>query len=374
MTDYAAQVDELVASAEGLGHGPARIAVLEEAARVADAHDDERLGFQVRERHLISAGTFGGAPDVTLVAFAWCLARLDADPARYAHAGGMNRYGLLWMYKWVVDAAVEYPTIGRGQIEEMLADLERRYVAVGSGPHPVHQTARGVYRDMCDWTAAKAAHAKVLRSKPDVLSNCPACEQSAQVKFYLATNRPALARKKAEPILDGRMACATVPHTVYGSLLLPTLFAGEPEAAAAYHRAGDRLIGTNPDFLHTASYHLVFLAVTDNLPGAAKYLGRHLANGLVTTSPASRFEFAATAAFALDRLAERPRPPKVRVPAGAVLSAGLDATNPAAMRDHFLGEARELAAAFDARNGNDGFARRLAELDELKERITPYKV
>ena len=364
---YAQQVEELLASARGLGNGPAKVAIAEEAVRIADAHNDEGLGFEARQE-LIQAATFGGAPEVAMVAFAWCLARFDKDPR------GIDAFGLLWKYKWVLDSAPDYPTVGRGQIADMLADMERRFLAAGSGMHPVHQTAREVYRVMGDLEAARAAHARVVKEQRDRLSNCPACEQHAQVKFYLDLGRPDRALKKAEPIVGGRMGCAEVPHATYSYLLLPVLFAGDPATAAEYHRRGTRLIGTNPKFLTQAARHVLFLAVTDNLTAAAKYLERHLANYAATTCPAWRLEFGRAAAFLFDRLAEQPKPPRVRLPSNLELPAGTDGTDPAALRDHFAAEARELAAAFDARDGNDWYARQLAATAALKERITPYKV
>jgi hypothetical protein len=365
-TSHTQQIEALVRTTWELEPGPAKVAVLEEAVRLADAHADVPQGFRLREM-LIDAATFGGSPEVALVAFAWCLAAYDRDPA-----GGFNLFGLLWKYKWVLDAAVEYPTVGRGQIREMLADMERRYRAAGAGLHPVHQTAREVYRFMGDMPAAKAAHALVRQSPRDALSNCRACEEHAQVKYYLGVGKPAQAVKKAEPLVAGRMTCAQVPHVTYSYLLLPVLFAGDPATAAEYHRRGVRLLGTNPKFVSNRAWHLIFLAVTDNLTAAARYLEKQLGTGLATTCPAWRFDFAAAAAFVLDRLIARPRQLRVRVPAGAALPADVDPTDLTALRDHFRGDAQELAAAFDARNGNDHFARQLAALDALHQRVTPY--
>lgn len=360
------QIEDLLRATWDLEPGPTKIALLEEAVRLADAHADEQLGFELRE-NLIEAATFGGAPEVALVAFAWSLAAYDRDPE-----ADYNLYGLLWKYKWVLDAAADYPSIGRAQIRDMLADMERRYTAAGFGLHPVHQTAREVYRYMGDIPAAKAAHALVKKSPRDALSNCPACEEQNQLKYYLTLGKPATAIKKAEPLVDGRMSCAQVPHVTYSYLLLPVLFAGDPATAVEYHRRGVRMLGTNPKHVANAAFHLIFLAVTDNLPAAARYLEKHLGNGLATTCPAWRFDFASAAAFALDRLIARPRQLRVRVPAGAALPAGLDPTDLTALRDYFRGEAREVAAAFNARNGNDAFTRRLADVDALHERVTPY--
>jgi hypothetical protein len=207
-----------------------------------------------------------------------------------------------------------------------------------------------------------------------MLSNCDACEEHAKVKFYLDTGRVAQALKTADPLVNGGKGCAEVPHTTYSYLLLPVLFRGDPDTAAEYHRRGVRLLGRNPKFLSEMARHIVFLTVTDNLTAAVRLFEKRLADGLAATCPARRFDFDRAAVFLFDRLADRPKPPKIRPPAGLTLPAGLDLTDPAAARDHFAASARKIAAAFDARNGNDRFARQLAELDALKKRITPVKV
>lgn len=362
--DYGYQVDEMLESVWFLDHGPAKIVVLEEAVRIADAHSDDDRGFQARLK-LIDAATFGGAPDVAMVAFAWCLARTDAEPERF------DVSGLLWKYKWILDSAPDYPTIGRSQITDMLADMEKRYRLAGSGMHPVHQIARELYRVMGDLKSAKASHAKVLKSDRVPLSNCPACEQHAQMKFSFDIGQTDQAFKQAAPLVNGQMSCSEVPHVTYSYLLLPTLFAAEPELAAEYHNKGSRMLGTNPKFVSEVSRHLVYLTVVDDLPAAAKYLQKHFANGIATTCPAWRFEFDRAAAFLFDRLSEHPKPPRVRLPANLVLPAEVNAKDPASLRDFFTARARELADAFDTRNGNDRFTRRLAELAELKKQIIP---
>ncbi|HEY1191172.1 MAG TPA: hypothetical protein VGE74_26290 [Gemmata sp.] len=389
--DYTSQIAELVASAKDLRLGPTKVGVLEEAVRLADAHNDIDLGFEVR-LDLINAATFGGAPEVSLVAFAWCLAQSDKEPGRF------DTTRLLWMYKWVLDVVADYPQFGREQIEAMMADMERRYAEAGAGMHPVHQTARELHRLLGDLTEAAEAHERTMQCSEDPLSNCRACEQHAQVKFHLDSGRTDLALRTAEPLLAGRMRCAEVPHVTYSYLLVPLVLDGQVKQAADYHRKGLQLIGMNPKFLSQAARHIFFLAFTGNLPAAAKLFERHLPNAGATTCPAWRFDFARTAMFLFDLLAEAqeapPAPPSawaaamswftgekakkkplhIRFPASYALPDGVDRTDPAAVRDHFAAEARELARAFDARSGNDRFARQLDELPGLKERIVPFAV
>lgn len=47
--DHAEQVDRLLAQAAGLPHGPTRVELCEEAARVADLHNDPAQAYRARE-------------------------------------------------------------------------------------------------------------------------------------------------------------------------------------------------------------------------------------------------------------------------------------------------------------------------------------
>jgi len=82
-----------------LGDGLAQIAIVEEAVALADAHRDDDLAFEARQA-LVRAATFGGRPDLGIVAYSWMLAKSDEDPKRF------HDPQLLWRYKWIVDKAV----------------------------------------------------------------------------------------------------------------------------------------------------------------------------------------------------------------------------------------------------------------------------
>src|SRR6266540_2526844 len=91
--DYNVQVDELLYEAAGLEDGPSKIALLEEAVRLADTHGDGYRGYEVRQQ-LIHTATFGGYPEKALVAFTWCLAQCDRERE------GRLDYTMMWKYKW----------------------------------------------------------------------------------------------------------------------------------------------------------------------------------------------------------------------------------------------------------------------------------
>ena len=135
--DHRDQIDELLQRANGMGHGKAQYALCDEAVRLADAHQDVEAGFHARQEY-VKATMFSGQPDKMLVAFTWCLAQVDRDPERF------DLYRLLWQYKWVVNALPDFPTITRRQIEEMFADMERRFLAFGATPQAVWNKRRSI--------------------------------------------------------------------------------------------------------------------------------------------------------------------------------------------------------------------------------------
>src|SRR5262249_61142281 len=128
---YQAQINDLLYEAAVLPHGASKVALLEEAVRLADSHGDIGLGFDVR-KDLVNACNFSGFPEKTLVAFSWRLAQVDRSPEEF------DENDLLWEYKWIATLLPQYPQITRTQILEMLDDLKRRYLHAGSSLRPVY--------------------------------------------------------------------------------------------------------------------------------------------------------------------------------------------------------------------------------------------
>src|SRR5918993_2726942 len=114
--DHAAQVDRLLGQADALPYGPTRVELCEEAVRIADLHNDTPLGYRAR-RELVDAASFGGRPDLLIVAFTWCLAAHDRGDVT-----DESEMDLLWRMKWVVGALPKFPEIELATIHEMLDD------------------------------------------------------------------------------------------------------------------------------------------------------------------------------------------------------------------------------------------------------------
>ncbi len=358
--DAESQYSEVVGRAEDAPYGNAKVALWEEAVRLADSLRDDALAFQAR-MELTNAAQFSGRPDVSLVSFSWCLAYADR------HADEIDPRQVLWHYKWMAGSLPDFPDVPRSQIAALMADLTKRLRAQGSTLHAVYQIRRNTALKMYDTRAARAAHKKFLQTERDEFSNCKACVQNADVSYQIEQGDDAAAAFAAAPILKGKMSCTVVPHSTYGKMLLPYLRLGKPAEAMRCHKVGYPLVKANPVFLYYHGKHMALLALTGNNGRAAQLLNRHLPTALVSPMPDQCFHFYRDAVLTLELLMESPRPPIVRVPPG-VPGDG----SPVALRAWLDNELSTLAGRFDERNGNAGYTDDIAAMQATRSLATKF--
>ncbi len=365
MSDHLDQIEDLLEQAAVLEMGPAKVALIEEAVRLADLHGDATAGFNAR-LELIQAATFAGQPDLTLVAFSWCVSQCDRDPEQFPERE------LLWKYKWVIDELPLFPQISREQIEKMLDDMAVRYQRAGSTLHAVGTMRRTVGQVMGDRAMAEAGHKQMEQTRRDWLSNCPACVTDGAIDYHLFQGQYREALAAARPILKGGQCCAEVPHRTYATLLEPLLRTGRLEEAMDYHVKGYRMIARNPKFISQFARHIVFLTLTENLPRAVKLLEKHLPDALKTTGVAWQFDFYLAGLLLAERVQEQGRQ-QVRLRLPESLPQGkLGRVATVELAGWFRAQCQDLAARFDARNGNRWFSQRIEELQDLKKLATPH--
>jgi hypothetical protein len=357
MPDYTKEFDRLLAAADRLEFGAEKTALCEEAARLADSHHDVERGFAARVE-LTEAASFGGQPDTLLVAFVWLLAQSDRHPELFGD--WLNQHRLLWRYKWVVGDLADYTHFTREKIDELFEDMRRRYRAAGATLHAYHTMREAIAVEMGDRAAARAAHRRLARTRRDSLSNCAACVQDGLIDYHAFLGNDEAAVAAGGPILDGGMTCTSVPKVTYAKLLGPLLRLGRVEEAMRLHRTGYPLVARKDGYLTSVYQHVLFLAQTDNTARALQIAEKHLPAVLAYPTPDVRRDWFVTLRFLFDRLrGGKRREVKLRLPPGHPLKAADDVVPVAKLFAWFDREARSLAAAFDARNGNDYFTRQI---------------
>jgi hypothetical protein len=367
-TDHSDQVDRLLAQANSLPHGPTRVELCEEAARIADLHNDPELAYRARDE-LVEAACFGGRPDLLIVGFSWCLSTFDQNPD-----GNISAFQLLWRMKWVVGALPKFPEIELATIHRMLADMERRFAEFGGSIQPVVGKRRMVALDTGDFEAAAAAHRKFMRLPRTFLSDCHACETSALAEYWMAIGKTALGLRKAEELIDSGMTCAKEPDSTYAEVLLPMVKAGRAAGAMKYHKKGYPLIRRSVDDVAHWGQHMAYLSLTGNDARAVKLLETHLPDVEAAHDPLGCLAFFRSMLTTVEGLAEKKEAMKLRLPAESPFA---NESGEYVLAD-LAGRVRErtlsLSRRFDRRNGNSYYEELVEQACKLRKKAVrvPY--
>ena len=363
MSQTRTDVYEIAGKAMTLPYGPTRLAMLEEAVRIADSLQDIDLGYQMRY-NLQQSAEFSARGDVALVSFAWRLAQYDRYPGRF------DTHDIMWTYKWTIATCTRLPQVPRDRVMALLDDFEARCRAMGHSMYAANLLRREFLVLSGEREAARSAHAEFRKSRRDSLSDCIACVANGNCQYYLSQNQWRRAIQAAGPVLNGRLRCAEEPHSVLAHVLLPEVKLGQLEEAWEHHREGYRLVRKGRQFVDMQGYHLRFLVLVGDLDAARALLERHIQDALETIMPLDRFQFLLAAALWAERmLREGKTTAMVRMPEAAPPADARGLRDIAAGRDWFLSGAREVADQFDRRNGTDAFARRIDELPELLQPV-----
>ncbi len=361
MNDDRSTVHKLVADAWELPEGLARTNAMARAVDEADRLGDVQLSFDTRKQ-LVNVANFGGSVDVSLTAFIWCLAQCDRDPKRFPESE------MLWEYKWIVNDLAEFPTISRARIEAALDDLEMRYERSGWGRRGPRMKRCSAARTLGDLERLPDLMAQWLEVRRDRGADCRACEQDAKVGFAFELGDHRKAVSAAKPLLEGRQSCSHVPHITLAKVLRPMLKLGMHEEAVEAHLRGLPLVARGDGFLVPVAEHVEFLALTGNYAKAATLWARHVGKAMAAPNTLLRLRYllgGRVLVLALRRAGREER--SLRIPAGLPFHEPSGRYNLARLDGWLENEINGLARAFDARNGNDWYARLAAGLPSLLE-------
>jgi hypothetical protein len=360
-SDSERKVKELIDRSYYLSDGDEKIMMLEEAVRLADAANNLKLQFDAREA-FIEAAYFGGIPEKAMVAYAWCLAQYDREPARF------REWNILWRYKWMVNVVCDFPQISKEQIYGMLDDMERRFQAAGRGLRAVYKYRYRTERFFGNRAEAIRLYELAERTKKDDLTDCNACEIDERVNFNLYVGNDALALRIAEPLLEGRQKCRTVPQRTYARLLVPLLRLGRRDEAWDFYSRSYYMLSQDRSMLDYLSDHFFFLSLYGDLEEAARILENHYHWTEENTNRYERFVFYRAAWLFLETAIEAGENwLNLRMPRSFPLYDSSHFYATPVLKEWFEERARALAAKFDARNGTDHFTKRLLDLKAIRE-------
>ncbi len=353
----------LAREARWMPSGDAKIEALERAVALADQLGDVDAGFDLRD-DLSEAANAWGRPEKELVAFTWMLAQYDRDQEHFADW----EYKLMWTYKRVLGTLGSFPSIPKERIDAAFADFKAR---LERGGHSVstHDEFRLRHAMLSgDRDAAERAYRAYQRHAGTADLDCRACQMHLEVRYRLFVGDDEGAVRAAQPLLKrGAPSCNRVPHVTKAVILLPLLRLGRVVETLEPHRDLRRIAG-DESFIAAIGLHLEYLGYLNDVPSAIKLLERHLEWAYRTNDLEDRYAFLRAALPLLKRLQRMEDTVKLRLGRGVPFAHENREYDPATLETAFTTELERIAALFDARNGNDFYARRIGVDTALLER------
>ncbi|MEW4353654.1 hypothetical protein AB1I63_01965 [Streptococcus pneumoniae] len=132
-----------------------------------------------------------------------------------------HMYDYMWYLKWVLPTLPTSLPLTRDVIEQANQLMLEQYQELDFSLAMYDKTLMLEAMAMGDKVDA-AKHYRAWQEgafERDAMSDCEACEVAEQVNYLSFAGKHEKALQKAEPILQGQLECAEVPHTIYGSVL-----------------------------------------------------------------------------------------------------------------------------------------------------------
>ncbi len=348
-------LDRLWNEAQNLDASPTKVAILEEAVRLADSLRDLERGYRLREE-LVEAATFSDFDDRALVAFSWCLAQSDNDPDRFPVDELLWRYG-----NWILYEIAENPYIPLEKIRALQRDCEARLRRRGFGLNSYYAIRMGLAQSM-GFRKERDKFKKLWRhSQTDELNDCSACQLDLLIFVYACEKQYAKVIEAASPILSGTLGCNLVPHNTFGDLIDSYWALGDRIQAEKMFSSGYRLVADDRNSSWIISGLLNYLVRISDIHRGLQLVERHLPWVAKFNNLDAKATFYSRIANFFDCLErERPQVQKVRIPRSLPFHNQDARYAPAMLATWFREESEKIAAQFDARNGNNYYSWNLA--------------
>ncbi len=350
-------IDELLRAANALPDGDARLALTEEAVRVADTHGDHVRGYQLRHE-LIRLASACLRYDLYASTFSWCLSQAERNPTRFPIAD------LLWWYQDVIGKLVNFPDITRAAYEELFTDAARLIRQHGYSLRGIYLERRSVGADYGSQEMALEADAVWDKYPRDRLAYSVRTEAGRELQHRNFLGDLSGAVSAAEKYLVTRNV--RTEEWVVGEALLPLFLLSRVEDALRYHKLTEGTFKHHIGYMWHWGPHMTLLALTDNYTAGLRCFEAALPLALAQPDLLSQFHFLEHAVVLFDRVAAvRDQKMRLRVPSNVAWHSPDALYEPVTVRGWLETEARSAAERFDARNGNDYFRRSLEERRDL---------
>ncbi len=338
-------MDEYRAEFAELESGIPRLNGIRSAITEADANNELYLQFMLRFSY-IKESIFCGDRYFAMIVFPQLMALYDEH--EQLRQNQECDYNMLVAFKWIVEAAPEFPQISKSEIDGYFRMFKRRLLEHGCSLSIYHMK-RSLFYLHCDRSIAAAEFYRFLDAPLDYISDGRALYYDQQVIYYTFIGDEQKALKAAQPIFSGEMTSNALPQATRHCFIRYYLNIGDYQNALIHAADTLRRVDKDPYYLDIIGSLLALYGMTKPYE-ALRIFCRNYPVYAQSKNPYMQMQFAIGAFHLFRTLPETCVLPENCSMPGETLPHSIPE-----LKTHFYHAARTLAEKFDARNGTPDF-------------------
>lgn len=297
--------------------------------------------------------------------FIWLLSRLDKRPDLF-DSGRLRRMG--WSYERAVPVAADNPAVSTGQLRELETGLKKFARFMGGSMHAVHGSLlhAAIMLGLEEEAAAEfdawrstTAHDGAEPGERDTVRAIEWASIHQDWEAAVAAAEPVLSRGSEG--FDGEEQ----PGLVHGEALLPLLASGRSQTAWEAHVHAYRALRSDPRVIGRLGKHLEYLALSGRAARGLRLMRGYVGRADEAQSARALMDLLAGAVLVLRESENDGRgeePLDAEIPSASTWCPGPDIGPGMPLRtarELMEDWVRQIAARYDARNGNTAVSTRL---------------
>lgn len=262
-------------------------------------------------------------------------------------------YETHWVFKWMTSDLLSVPEVPLATVHGFVDEMERRYRLAGYGMRAVHAQRFRIAEHLGDADQAELHFGRWLAADRDLMSDCRACEHLAQGMWRADSGDDLAALRLWRPTVENSISCLDEPASTLAASLKPLLRLRRYDEARTNHLRGYRLLQGHVELRTAFGRHIEFCVLTGNRERGLGILAENRRLFDPPYEPLDYLEFLSCTALLLRSCLDAGSTATVAGPGGRDWPL-------AELLGRMTSEIDDLAARFDARNGNDAVSSHVA--------------
>ncbi len=339
----------------GIERGMPRLNAIRSAIQLADERHDLIWMFDFRFAYL-QESIFCGDRYYAMIIFPELLALYDAHEEIRQNIS--CEHSMLVAFKWIVEAAPEFPQISKAEIDSYFRLFKRRLIEQGCSLS-IYYMKRSLFYMHCDRGIAAADFYRFLDAPLDEISDGRALYHDQQVIYYLSIGEEEKALLAAKPIFDSILTSNALPQSTYHEFIRFYLKQGSFEKAASYAEKTEYRVDGDAYYLDIIGTLMTLYEILDPAHGIRLFC-RNYPIFAQSKNPMLRMYFAIGAYRLFRALPDSyALPDFLAVPKDTPVFQAVQNRDVPAIAAHFLAIAEDYTQKFDQRNGTEDFTKLL---------------